>query len=225
MHLAEDVAARLDELIARGNRFLGQRRSDGQYGPTHWVQEELIPQVQAWMTSAANLTMLLSPPQSYFREELARITGNEQLKGGTPWAVVQKTSGLLVSLKEEAEHGLLRKIEDVVIATAFDDFLDHASAFHKGNRPREAGVLAAIVLEDTIKRIAAKNGVPAAGLSLEQLVDELVKANVFTPVKAKRVKGYAGVRNPALHAEWDKFDIKDAGELISGTRELLESYL
>lgn len=225
MQLDKDIAARLDELIARGNNFLAQRRSDGNYGPTYWGHEQLIPAIQAWMTSAANLTLLISPPSSYFREELSRITSNEQLKSGAPWPLVQKTNGLLVSLSEEAQHGLLRKIEDVVIATAFDDFLDHASVFHKGNRPREAGVLAAVVLEDTIKRIAAKNSIAAAGLSLEQLIDELVKANVFTPVKAKRVKGYAGVRNPALHAEWDKFDIKDAGELISGTRELLESYL
>lgn len=177
------------------------------------------------MTSAANLVSIAASQGSYFRDELLRITTNDQLKGGVPWALVQKMQGLLTSLKDEAAHGLLRRLEDVVVATAFDDFLDHAEAFHKGNKAREAGVLAAIVLEDTIKRIASKNSVSASGLSLEQLIDELVKVGVFTPVKAKRVKAYAGVRNPALHAEWDKFDIRDAGELIFGTRELIDNFL
>jgi hypothetical protein len=177
------------------------------------------------MTSAANLVSLATHPGSYFREELARITGHKDLGEGAPWALVQKMHGLLTALKDEAAHGLLRKLEDIVFATAFDDFLDHAEAFHKANKAREAGVLAAIVLEDTIKRIAARNNVNGNGLTLEPLVDALVKAGVFSPVKAKRVKAYAGVRNPALHAEWDKFDIRDAGELISGTRELIEHFL
>ncbi|WP_116003380.1 MULTISPECIES: hypothetical protein [unclassified Simplicispira] len=59
---------------------------------------------------------------------------------------------LLSSLKDEAEHGLLRRLEDVVVATTFDDFLDHAEAFHRANKAREAGVLAAIVLEDLKER-------------------------------------------------------------------------
>jgi uncharacterized protein YutE (UPF0331/DUF86 family) len=147
------------------------------------------------------------------------------MKDGAPWTSVQKTLGLLASVKDDAAHGLLQKLEYLVVATTFDDFLDHADAFHKANKAREAGVLAAIVLEDTIEKIALKNGIVTTGRSLELLVDELVKKNVLTPVKAKRVKAYAGVRNPALHAEWDKFDVRDAGELIAGTRELIEHYV
>jgi len=44
-------------------------------------------------------------------------------------------------------------------------------------------------------------------------------------IKAKRTKAYASVRNHALHAERDKFDIRDVGEQIKGTRELIEEYL
>jgi hypothetical protein len=223
--LAPDLMNRIDALLAQGASLLSHRRSQGDYGPEFWVDTRHIAGVQAWMTSGANLVSLTTPPQSYFREELKRITTNQQLATGAPWELVQKMQGLLAALKEEAAHGLLRTIEDIAFASAFDEFLDHAEAFHKSNKAREAGVLAAIVLEDTIKRIAEKNGVAGRGSSLEPLVDELVKAGVFTPVKAKRVKAYAGVRNPALHAEWDKFDVRDAGDLIAGTRELIATYL
>lgn len=225
MSLTPDLLQRIDALLQRGSGLSLSRQNDADYGPSYWVQSDLIPDVQAWITSCANLVSLTTSPGSYFREELERITTSKELAGGAPWALVQKMQGLLSALKDEANHGLLRRLEDVVVATAFDDFLDHADAFHRANKAREAGVLAAIVLEDTIKRIASKNNVDGSGLTLEPLVDALVKAGVFTPVKAKRVKAYAGVRNPALHAEWDKFDIRDAGELISGTRELIEHFL
>ncbi len=225
MSFAPDLLKRIDILLERGSALMSRRPHDREYGPEYWVDSHLLPEVQAWITSAANIVSFTTLPGSYFREELERITKSGELASGAPWALIQKMHGLLHSLKEEAEHGLLRRLEDVVMATAFDDFLDHAEAFHRANKAREAGVLAAIVLEDTIKRIAAKNSVNGAGLTLEPLVDALVKASVFTPVKAKRVKAYAGVRNPALHAEWDKFDIRDAGELISGTRELIEHFL
>lgn len=224
MSLTPQLTERIQALLQQGAVELSRQGGD-QYGPDHWVNSGYISEVQAWMTSTANLITLAAPPGSYFREELARITGHKELEKGAPWAIVQKMHGLLAALNDEASHGLLRRLEDTVFAAAFDDFLDHAEAFHKANKAREAGVLAAIVLEDTIKRIAAKNGVNASGLTLEPLVDALVKVGVFTAVKAKRVKAYAGVRNPALHAEWDKFDIRDAGELISGTRELIEHFL
>jgi hypothetical protein len=35
----------------------------------------------------------------------------------------------------------------------------------------------------------------------------------------------AGVRNGALHAKWEDFEISDVGKLITATRELIENYL
>lgn len=226
MSLAPDLLSRVETLLSTGTSLLSARRDQGGgYGLEYWVGTQHVREVQAWMTSVANIVYLCTLPQSYFRDELDRITTNKQLATGAPWELVQKMLGLLQALRDEAAHGLLRKVEDIAFASAFDDFLDHAEAFHKANKAREAGVLASIVLEDTIKRIAARNGVSSRGASLEPLVDELVKAGVFTTVKAKRVKAYAGVRNGALHAEWDKFDIRDAGDLISGTREIIATFL
>ena len=133
--------------------------------------------------------------------------------------------GLLTGVKDEWDHGLLGKIEYIVAGATFDDFLDHAAQYHKGSKKIEAAVLGSAVLKDTVKKIAQKNGIQTGGKTLEPLINALVKANVLTSVKGKRVKAYAGVRNHALHAEWDKFDITDVGELIKGTRELIENYL
>ncbi len=150
---------------------------------------------------------------------------NDQLQNGIPLSVVEKVLGLLQSVQLEAQAGLLTKLEDQVVATAFDDFLDHASDYHKSGKIKEAAVLASAVLEDTVKRIAIKSGIETANLSLDPLIDNLTKLDVITQVKAKRLKAYAAIRNHALHAEWEKLDLKDIGAQISGLRELLDDHL
>lgn len=177
------------------------------------------------MASAANAVLQVAPHDSFFHAEINRLTTDSQLKNGIPLGVLQKVQGILKSVQTEAQNGLLAKLEYQVFATAFDDFLDHASQFHKSGKAKESAILVSAVLEDTLKRIAVKNDIDPAGYTLEPLIDELTKMGIFTPVKAKRMKSYSGVRNAALHAEWDKLDLKDIGNVIEGVRELLDGYL
>jgi len=140
--LDTEVAARIDGLIDRGQHLLSHRGFQVKYGSAYWVDTSLIPEVQAWVASTANIISHLAIPGSYFVQETDRITSSDELQKGAPWSAIQKMQGLLTSLKDEAAHGLLKKIEYVVVATAFDSFLDHADDFHRGNKAREAGVLA-----------------------------------------------------------------------------------
>ena len=190
-----------------------------------WVPDIAI--YQSWFGSVANLLSLVSTPESYFYKEYNNLIRSAALEStrGLPVPIFQKMIGLLKAAKNEWDFGLLRKIEYIFIAETFDDFLDHASLYHKGNKKNESSVLASAVLEDVIKKIATKNDIEAGGRSLEPLIEELGKINIFTTVKAKRIKGYASVRNSALHAEWDKFEIRDVGEMISGIRDLIENFL
>ena len=213
------VTKRTEELIANGITVIRTvNRND------YWMKD--VVAAQSWIASAANIIQQVSPKGSFFRTELDRLISNDQLKnGGIPISIVEKLLGVLQSLQLEAQAGLLTRLEDQVVATAFDDFLDHATEYHKSGKIKESAVLSSAVLEDTIKRIAIKNNIDPSGLSLEPLIDEIAKHDVITPVKAKRLKSYAAVRNHALHAEWEKLDIKDVGSQISGLRELIEEHL
>lgn len=214
----QQLLERIDELKKEGNG-IAYPSNDEDY----WVLN--VVKAQAWMASAANSVMQVAPFGSFFRAEMDRLTTDPELSNGIPLRVLQKVLGLLESVQVEARNGLLARLEYQVFATAFDDFLDHASSFHKSGKEKESAILVSVVLEDTLKRIATKNGIEPTGLSLEPLIDELVRKGVFTSVKAKRMKSYSGIRNSALHAEWDKFDLKDVGNVIEGVRELLEDYL
>ena len=216
--MQEHVLKRIEELLAGGVATM-RSQSKGDY----WMRD--VTAAQAWMASAANAIVQVAPAGSFFREELQRLMANDQLKGGIPEDIIEKVLGVLQSVHLEAKAGLLVRLEDQVVATAFDDFLDHADEYHKSGKIKEAAVLSSAVLEDTIKRIAVKNQVNPTGLSLEPLIDELAKRTVFSPVKTKRIKYFVGVRNHALHAEWDKLDLKDVGAQIAGVRDLLDEHL
>lgn len=224
MVMEKELENRCDVLIQRGDQIVG-KICYYENRPSYWYRREEIAEIQAWIASVSNFFRLTSTPDTYYHQECSRILEDSDLRRGVPFHIVQKLVGLLESIKDEIANGLLRKAEYLFIATTFDDFLEHASVYHRGNKKTESSVLASAVFEDTMRKIASKNGISEASRAVDAIIDDLTKANVFTPVKAKRLKGHAGVRNKALHAQWDDFDIKDVGELIKGTRELIDNYM
>jgi hypothetical protein len=219
-----ELEARCSELISRGRTLLGRIRYY-QGAANYWFEPQYVPELQQWIASAANLMRLVAVPDSYFTQECNRVVEDDQLKGGVPHHSILKLVGLLESVREELAAGLMRKAEYVFVATTFDDFLDHAGEYHKAGKKIESAVLAGAVFEDAIRRITRKNQIDEPGRNVELLIDDLVKKGVLTAIKAKRAKAFAGIRNKALHAQWDDFDIRDIGEMIAGTRELIEALL
>ena len=220
------ITAQFVELVREGDGLVRNLpRGESGYGMEFYAHSELIPAYQAWFSRVANLLRTAAPSNSHYVEQIDSLLSHEMMQNGVVTSVVQKVYGVLGAAQKDWESGLLRRIEYLFAAATFDEFLDHAEFYHKGGKKIEAAVLASAVLEDSIKKIAGKHGIVTSGNSLEQLVDDLVRLQIINSVKAKRVKSWAGVRNHALHAEWDSFDIKDAGTLISGVRELIENYL
>lgn len=218
--MKDTITQRFQELLEQGKQLTSRMNTSDFY-----ISEHNIPAFHAWLSSVANILEIASPSGSFFLNESHRIMTDDGMKRGIPTKVVSKMMGLLQSAQQEWAGGLLRRIEYILAAETFDNFLDHAAFYHKGDKKVEAAVLASAVLEDTVKKISLKNGLTTKGQSLEALIDELSKVGAITPVKAKRIKAFSGIRNNALHAEFDDFDIKDVGEMIKGIRELIEDYL
>ncbi len=222
--MEENIRKRLNSLIREG-KSLTQRLEDSNGEIRFWVDEFMISIYQKWLASAYNLVSIISNPGSYYFDEATKCINFKPSQRGIPSDTIIKIYGLLLSLKEEIKNGLLKKIEFIFGAITFDNFLDHADYYHKANKKVESSVLASAVLEDTLKKIYRKNINDSKGLSLEEIINDLVRGKIFTPVKGKRIKSYAGIRNHAFHAEWDEFDIKDVGELIKGLRKIIDDYV
>jgi hypothetical protein len=223
--MIDAIETRFAELLAEGQKLVGGIRVQAEGDYEYWVDSVKIVDYHGWLVSSANLIKTVAPANSHLRVETGKLLGETGSATGIMTTTVTKMLGLLRSAAAEWKAGLLRKIEHMVAAATFDDFLDQAVGYHKGGMKVEAAVLASAVFEDAIKRIADKNGILTKDRTADPLIDELVVNCVFNAIKAKRAKVYAGVRNKALHAAWDDFDLKDVGSLITGVGEIVEQYL
>lgn len=183
-----------------------------------------------WLASAIHaVELIVGPLLSPYKNGCISIRANfdtSSIHGYQQGEEKSKCVGEMVSILEnllaDIEAGLISSLEDRIKAETFDDFLDHAEHYHKSGR-KESGVIAGVVFEDTIRRIANNNDVGVG--SLETTIDELVKKGVITATKAKLAKHAAHVRNKATHANWDEFDLKDVNDTINFTRQMIATHL
>ncbi len=129
--MKEEFEQRLTELLSEGKELFSNLPANGR-GFKYWIPEDEIPEYQQWIGSVANLIKLIDQPNGLFISEYHKIINDLDFRPGIPSRAILKIYGLLSSFQEEWKHGFLRKIEHILIAEAFDDFLDHASVYHKG---------------------------------------------------------------------------------------------
>jgi hypothetical protein len=93
------------------------------------------------------------------------------------------------------------------------------------NVKNEAGVIAGVVFEDTIRRIARDENINDKDCKLDFLISSLTSINLLSQIKAKRARVAANVRTKATHAQWDEFDLDDVRVTIEFTEELISTHL
>ena len=132
---------------------------------------------------------------------------------------------VLKNLSHDDELGLLVSITNRAQSEVLDDLLDQAEEYRKQDHKDGAGALASVVFEDTVRRIAKLSDGIEEGIKLNNTISALAKQGTLTSIKAKQCVAAAGVRNAALHAKWDEFEMSDVKATIELTRELLEIHL
>jgi len=218
MELEEKIKNKFNELISNGNSL----KLGNQYGQVK--NSEHTYSCKGWLASAQNLVhLVVSSPTSPYRKSVDNICSKE--KGYCIQESVGEITLILSALLLDIEQGLLASVENQTKALVFDDFLDHAKAYSKRKMKNEAGVIAGVVFEDTLRNICRSNTIVEAGVSLDQLITELTKREVLTQVKAKRARVSAHVRTKATHAQWDEFELTDVNITIEFTEELINTYL
>ena len=217
MPVEDKIIFRIHELIDNGNTLRNGNEIGQQLSDRHG---ELC---NAWMAPAENIVQKVCPnPDNAYRKRVSEITRPSGLM--IPHKVGIFTD-LLNNLLIDIEQGLLSSVTDRVRAEVFDDFLDHAEFYYKDGRKNEAGVIAGVVFEDTIRKICDKKTIAQKGIKLDELISSLAKTEVISQTKAKRARAAAHVRTKATHAQWDEFALDDVRATIDFTRDLISNNL
>jgi hypothetical protein len=213
MKMDDVVARRLEDLVRRGAHLVST------YNAT---RNKPYAECRAWIAAASNLIRVLCPVETVTYHIEAKAVAESE---GSYDYQVETLMHLLQYLSQDIDAGLLRSIEDRAVGQTYDDFLEHAAAYHAQRRHFEAGVIAGATFEDTVRRICRKHGITDKGENLEDLISALVKQGIFSATKAKRARVGAHVRTKATHAQPDEFDLSDVGSTIDIARELISQHL
>lgn len=212
MAIEEIIRNRITQLIDEGKR-LSAGVAEG----------ERYHECSAWLSSAQNaIHLVCDSPNAPYRIKADQIAA----RGGFGMSgFVGELAAVLRNLLADAEAGLLASVADQARAETFDNFLDHSEAYLVEGRKNEAGVIAGVVFEDTMRRICRREGIDEMGAKLDGLISELNSRGELSAMKAKRARVAAHVRTKASHAQWDEFEIEDVKATIEFTRELIASKL
>ena len=218
MPIEDVIKTRLQELIDDSSHLsLGDKH--GQCTDPMQMQE-----CSAWLTAAQNLVHLIcADPKAAYRSKADRIATTD--RGFMVHTAVGELSAVLTALLKDADLGLLASVADSTRAKTFDNFLDHADAYLGQKRKKEAGVIAGVVFEDTVRRVCGKKAIVEKGTPLDELISALSSIGEISAVTAKRARAAAHVRTKATHAQWDEFELEDVRATIEFTRELIVSKL
>lgn len=176
---------------------------------------------EAWLTEALNIIQVAIPqPENAYRTKIETLA-----KRASKNSSVKAAELIFESLLSDIDAGLLGNLGDKIAAGLFDDFLDHAEAYVQLDRKMEAGVIAGVVFEDTVRRIHRENIADDKDKKLEDLINGLARHDIITGQQSKQAKVASHVRTKATHAQWDEFDLQGVADTIQITRLLLREHL
>lgn len=181
-----------------------------------------LSECEGWIAEALNIIELAVPiPSNAYRQ---RIDTLGQGRAYSLPARVGSIAQILSALLPDIDAGLLGELGNKIRAETFDDFLDHAESYAREGKKMEAGVIAGVVFEDTIRRLYRVRIDQDKGHKLEDLINVLAKQNVITGQQSKQAKVAAHVRTKATHAQWDEFDLAGVENAIQITRHFLREH-
>lgn len=217
MVLEDAIITRIESLIQESQRLA----VGGIHGS---VDESQRGACAAWLVAANHMVQrLCDSPGNAYRQHADALVKEDH--GYVVNNAVGEMGSLLTHLLADAKAGLVASIADRARGEIFDNFLNHADAYAHDGRKNEAGVIAGVVFEDSIRRLCRKRNIPEKDVSLDSLISTLTKAGDLTDTKAKRARVAAHVRTKASHAQWDEFDMRDVNATIQFTREIVTTKL
>ena len=218
MSVKEDVLQRLDSLIQKADAVLASHKPNP---PNVIGFPTTSSQAFAeWQTqSLAYLISLLGDNHTYV------VSFRNQIKKGYT-GTVKAGKGILQAVRQDVEGGYLTKIETLVSADIFNDFLEMAEyLLAQGYKDASASLVGA-VLEDGLRRICSTHGVTLSSKEdISSLNKKLADANVYNRLLQKKIQVWNDIRNNADHGKFGEYKGNDVKEMAKGVREFLEQYL
>jgi len=214
---AAAIIAEIDALL----EYRAQLRAKSAYNDMSDLKDVVLSELVALLSDAIRR---FAPPGSSYAK------GLQQLADGYGFGVLhqqqQNLTGLLQGLRRAYAANYLGSVEELVHADVFGDFLEMADYLLDGGYKDAAAVIAGGVLEEGIRKLCAKVGIPVTApdgrpRKANVMNDELAKAPAYGKLEQKSVTAWLDLRNKAAHGQYTEYDRNQVSAYISGIRDFL----
>ena len=194
MRTQERVTQQIDSLIQEGRVVLSTNKAQ----PGNWMGRVpywvSLESFSKWHASCKLLVHLLGDVAAPYSEFI-----NSEINNRTENAM--KLQGLIESLKQANDNGLLIPVEELVVADVFSDLLSQAQYLLSQNYHLAAGVLLRAVLEEKLRRMCSNNNCSPAKPrpTISDFNSELYKCKVYDKITLKQVESMTAIGNEAAH--------------------------
>ncbi len=216
MKLDERVRERLAALIEKGEAVLRTQRPEALGGLPYNHQRYMEWRSQAHVC----LDQAFGPEHDYTKDFQSAVT-DRQYRG-----CAQAGLGILRGALENVEQGNLESLQNLVVAEVFSDFLEQAQHLLENGYKDPAASLAGAVLENGLRSLAERNGIPVKEKdNLSALNNKIAAKDIYNRLRQRQVETWTEVRNAADHGRFDDFGESDVGDLIKGVHDFLAAEL
>jgi hypothetical protein len=185
------------------------------------------------VNEAAELSSrLLSAIYRYSRQDSAyRHNADKTVAqyGTNSSIAVDVLHGILQALRTDYAAGYLYSVTELVQADIFGDFLEMALYLAEQKYKDAAAVIAGSVLEEHLRKLCLKHGVPidkntAKGIepkTMGALNDDLLKASAYAKLDHNLVMGWIKIRNGAAHGNYNAYTPEQVDLMLQGLPSFL----
>lgn len=212
---SDAILKQIDEVLQRYDEL----RKRSQY-------DDLSDQGNSWTSELLSLMVAtierFAPPSSVY----VTSTRATMKKMGEYNAVnIPYVVGNLRALRTAYQAGYLATIAELVHAELFADFLETAEYLLSEGYKDPAAVLGGSVLEEHLRQLSAKHGVPVTAGGKPKKADllnaELASAGVYTKLDQKSVTAWLDLRNKAAHGKFTEYGKQQVELLLQSVRDFM----
>ena len=194
-------ADHLRELIDEGTRVAALERVSSSGSRRPYIQDRVA--IQAWLAKVNNAL------ETTFGERSSQLRHLKDLMPNGPRSMdrsyeVLAIVGLLSGAVDDLESGYLLGQEFLIAGELFDSLLEQASHLNDRGYKDPAAVLCRVVLEDSLVRIARREGIDES-LKASALNDGLKKTGTYGQPQWRQVQAWLDIGNSAAHGKFDQF--------------------
>ena len=216
----ERTKTRIDQLLDKGRALLAAPYTTSNLGHiSEWVDHARF---EEW--SLGCRTFL----RDVFGEGMELGDFEKKASGMNDPRHVQKGVAILQAVKENLEFGTLGRLDEMISAGIYSDFLGMAGSLLAEERAElidMAAFLIGAVLENGLRKIARDRVKVKESDNISGLNHKLADAKVYNDLCRRKIDTWSAIRSNADHGRFGQNSRSDVQSMLSGVRDFLQEFL